>query len=63
MVKKNKSKVKVGKLKVNKETVKDLESEEMNKVKGGFFDTAGCNFTQATCATCAGKTCGKKCLP
>lgn len=37
MVKKktNKSRVKVGKLKVNKETVKDLSDDDAKKVKGG----------------------------
>lgn len=58
-----KSKVKVGKLSVKKETVKDLENEEMNKIKGGYFDTANCDLTQQTCFTCAGKTCGRKCRP
>ena len=46
---KKKAKVKVGKLKVNKETVKDLTEGERKKVKGGArarpsFDTdcVGC---------------------
>lgn len=43
MVKKkeNKSQVKVGKLKVNKETVKDLDDKEAKQIKGGGY-TAGC---------------------
>lgn len=32
---KDKKKVKVGKLKVNKETVQDLSDEEIRKIKGG----------------------------
>jgi len=65
MVKKksDKKKIKVDKLSVKKETVKDLEDADLKKVKGGFFDTANCDITQETCFTCAGKTCGKKCRP
>ena len=43
-----KSRVKVGKLKLNKETVKDLKKGEAGKVKGGFgiqcskFDRQSC---------------------
>jgi len=43
-----KSRVKVGKLKLNKETVKDLSRGETTKVKGGFgiqcskFDRQSC---------------------
>jgi hypothetical protein len=74
-----KGKVRVGKLSVKKETVKDLESEEMQKVKGGFLVeqyTTNCAnsiacASNAVCKTdicasdmtCGGKTCGKKCNP
>jgi|GEM_PF-1752977 len=76
---KKSSKVKVDKLSVKKETVKDLESEEMRKVKGGLLvdpDTTNCAqsiacASQAVCKTdicasdrtCGGRTCGKKCNP
>ncbi len=76
---KQSGKVKVGKLSVAKETIKDLESEEMQKVKGGFLvdqNTTNCAASIAcasnavcqtdVCAsdmTCGGKTCGKKCKP
>lgn len=76
---KKSGKVKLGKLSVVKETVKDLESEEMQKVKGGYLVeqyTTNCNASIACasnavcqtdiCAsdmTCGGKTCGKKCNP
>lgn len=75
MVKKktNKSKVKIGQLNVEKETVKDLDGDEMGKVKGGDAGTFFCIESLAcgpsllgTCAgnaTCAGRTCGKKCRP
>lgn len=72
-------KVKIGKLNVIKETVKDLESEEMRKVRGGYLVeqyTTNCAnsracASEAVCATdvcasdmtCGGKTCGKKCNP
>lgn len=36
-----KSKVKVGKLKVNKETVQDLTDSDAKKVKGGFDPLGG----------------------
>lgn len=40
--KENKSRVKVGKLKLNKETVKDLTDKEARRIKGGV-GTATCN--------------------
>ena len=45
-----KGRVKVGKLKVNKETVKDLTGKEAKQVKGGVA-TGGGN-TKATCYWC-----------
>jgi hypothetical protein len=36
------SRVKVGKLKLTKETVKDLTKTEAKKVKGGLKPTRGC---------------------
>lgn len=51
VVKKRSDHVKVGKLKLKRETVKDLTTEEKKKVKGGVFkkpvtlaptNTAGC---------------------
>ena len=44
----NKGRAKVGKLKLNKETVKDLRAEEAREVKGGkpkpIPRTAGCSY-------------------
>lgn len=59
-----KGRVKVGKLKLNKETVKDLITSEQKMVRGGLaglaikrdqtFSCGGyCTYTTA-CATCAG---------
>jgi hypothetical protein len=48
------AKVKVGKLKLNKETVKDLTGSEAKKIKGGIGKTAaGSPAPSATaCDTC-----------
>lgn len=40
--KENKSRVKVGKLKLNKETVKDLSNKEAKQIKGGGPGTNAC---------------------
>jgi natural product precursor len=70
MVKKktNKGKVKIGELKIEKETIQDLDSDEMSKVKGGdggatFFCNQSIACGPSLLGTCAGKTCGKKCRP
>ncbi len=36
-----KGRVKVGKLKLNKETVKDLSGDRQKKIKGGFLPRGG----------------------
>lgn len=41
-----KSKVKVGKLKLNKETVKDLTGKEKKQIKGGANPTPGLRITK-----------------
>ena len=46
-----KAKVKVGKLQVNKETVKDLTTQEEKKVKGGMRLTGLCRTNQS-CKAC-----------
>jgi hypothetical protein len=39
-----KGRVKVGKLNINKETIKRLEAEDLRKVRGGHpSNTKGCN--------------------
>jgi hypothetical protein len=53
MVAKNKTgekrvKVEVGKLKLKKETVKDLTGSEQIKIKGGVVNTNGCAAGQCT---------------
>lgn len=75
MIKKKpaKSKVKVGKLNVNKETVQDLSDDDMQKVQGAsFVFTCGDCQQSLACPTNAifcpggaggGKTSGKKCRP
>jgi hypothetical protein len=50
-----KSRVKVGKLKVNKETVKDLTGDESKKVKGGVGARKPCAPSLVT--TCPGALC------
>ena len=45
-----KGSVKVAKLNLNKETVKDLTSKEGNKIKGGIARTSTVN-TNDTCAS------------
>ena len=42
-------KVKVGKLNLSKETIKDLSSKEKSRVKGGAADTPRCIFKTAVC--------------
>jgi hypothetical protein len=64
MVTKNKTgekrgKVKVGKLKLNKETVKDLSAEEQKKVKGGL-GTLTCS-TVCFCSLNCTKACTENC--
>ncbi len=56
---KQKGKTKVGKLKLNKETVKDLSAEEKKKVKGGLGPTLTCGGCSITCGTVCYK-CGIK---
>lgn len=69
MVKKNdKRKVKINPLKVETETIQDLDSDEMSKVKGGdggatFFCNQSIGCGPSLLGTCGGKTCGKKCRP
>jgi len=69
ITKKNKKgKVKINPLKVEKETVQDLDSDEMSKVKGGdagasFFCAPSLACGASLLGTCGGKTCGKKCRP
>jgi hypothetical protein len=53
------SKVKVNKLKVNKETLKNLKPKEANQIKGGqrpIYETAGCVSVNA-CGTGWSKCC------
>lgn len=81
MIKKKtgKSKVKVGRLKVEKETVQNLSDDDMQKVQGAsFVFTCGDCQQSLVCPTnaflcqggtqhgtpgCGGKTAGKKCNP
>ena len=71
MVKKKDSagKLKVNPLQVEKETVQDLDADEMQKVQGGdgatafLCDLSQGNNCQSLLGTCAGRTCGKKCRP
>ena len=47
-----KSQVKIGKLQVNKETVKDLTDKEAEQVKGGAFNSVVvCNPRTEVCIT------------
>jgi len=46
-----KGRVKVGRLKLNRETVKDLTTEERKKVKGGAKPTARCTLPTDRCLT------------
>lgn len=66
--KSNKGKIKINPLKVEKETIQDLDDDEMSKVKGGDAGaTLFCNQSlgcgPSLLGTCGGKTCGKKCRP
>jgi hypothetical protein len=52
-------KIKVDKLKVNKETIKNLDPKEAKQIKGGQrspFETAGCVSVNA-CGTAWSKCC------
>ena len=52
--------VKVGKLKLNRETVKDLSTEEKKRIKGkqaGVLKVLGQNATIATCCNCSYSGC------
>lgn len=52
--------VKVGKLKLNRETVKNLSTEEKKKIKGklaGVNVILGKNATIATCCNCSYSGC------
>jgi natural product precursor len=40
--------VKLGKLKLKKETVKNLSESEVKNIKGGAIDTVGCTGVQIT---------------
>lgn len=44
-----KGRVKVGKLKLNKETVKDLTGRERKKIKGGVASNPGLGCTREAC--------------
>jgi dihydroxyacetone kinase DhaKLM complex PTS-EIIA-like component DhaM len=55
-----KGRVKVGSLKLNRETVKDLTGEEKKKIKGklaGVNVVQGKNATIATCCNCSYSGC------
>ena len=55
-----KGKVKVGKLKLNRETVKNLTTEEKKQIKGkaaGFVQAQPKNATIATCCNCSYSGC------
>ncbi len=52
-----KAKVKVGKLQVNKETVKDLTKGEAKKVKGGARKQTTESISIVLCATCTVRGC------
>jgi len=55
-----KSRVKVGKLQLDKETVKDLTGKETKNIKGGFLESfLGCP-PETQGATCGRATCHKK---
>ena len=57
-----KGKVKVGKLKLNKETVKDLSAGEQEKVKGGRLPTTTLTntcYTEAANCTASQYICGR----
>lgn len=47
--KEKRGRVKVGKLSLDKETVKDLSTREKSRVKGGAADTPRCVFKTAVC--------------
>jgi hypothetical protein len=50
-----KGRLKVGKLKLNKETVKDLNADEKKQIKGGMkakFSYIGCTNDQNTQGNC-----------
>lgn len=52
--------VKVGKLKLNRETVKNLSTEEKKKIKGklaGLVKVEGKDATIATCCNCSYSGC------
>ncbi len=44
-----KGRVKVGKLKLNRETVKELTASEEEQLKGGYGAEGGPAFSDATC--------------
>ena len=46
---KKKGKTKVGKLKLNRETVKNLSDKEQKKVKGGALQFGGASRSTTTC--------------
>jgi hypothetical protein len=58
---------KVSKLRLNKETVKDLDPKDASATKGGAIGTvqtvtclaAGCMFTNLTCGGCTAGVCKK----
>jgi natural product precursor len=49
------------KLKLNKEIITSLESQEMNKLKGGE-DISVATFQKTQCLPCVTLTCATKCI-
>ena len=58
MVGKGKAKVKVGKLKVNKDTVKDLTKGEKKKVRGGLQKGNGATIVSTRLCNPPNPACG-----
>lgn|GEM_PF-3568693 len=56
-----KNRVRIGKLKLNKETVKDLTSDEAQRVKGGLSEACYDGVRAATAVTCVGFTSADNC--
>jgi len=45
-------KKKVKKLELNKETVRNLSSDDLKKIAGGSTDDAGCSIPRSCCTGC-----------
>jgi len=45
-----KGKVKVGKLQLTKETVKNLSDSQQKQIKGGFLRTKPCTYLESGCS-------------